>query len=389
MGGTSVLEESSGDAVLTRVRQLAQAMAQERGERQRRRHLEPADFRKLADAGYLRTGVPEEQGGLWRGLQASVRLYSDLIYTIARGDPSVALVAAMHPTVLASWLAADAAPDTYADVWAAQRSFCFETALTGDWWGTITSEPGSGGDIMKTQAVAKPVARGGFQLSGDKHFGSGSGVAGFMITTARVEGAAAPTLFFLDVRKADWDGRGGMQLTSDWDGHGMSATQSHGFRFQDFPATAIAWPGAAQAGAAVTAQLAACLFTSVIVGIIDEAIATARRSLEPKREALRPYEQVEWTRVVNQAWTIGQVREGMIGAVENDRGGVAAASRGKAVIAELSEACLSNLSRVIGGGSFSRTAPYGQWAQDVRALGFLRPPWGLAFDQLYAMSWAD
>ena len=28
--------------------------------------------------------------------------------------------------------------------------------------------------------------------------------------------------------------------------------------------------------------------------------------------------------------------------------------------------------------------PFGQWAQDVKALGFLRPPWGLAFDQMFA-----
>jgi len=36
---------------------------------------------------------------------------------------------------------------------------------------------------------------------------------------------------------------------------------------------------------------------------------------------------------------------------------------------------------------FSRSSPLGRWAQDVRALGFLRPPWGLAYDQLFAMSW--
>jgi len=36
---------------------------------------------------------------------------------------------------------------------------------------------------------------------------------------------------------------------------------------------------------------------------------------------------------------------------------------------------------------FSRSSPLGRWAQDVRALVFLRPPWGLAYDQLFAMSW--
>jgi hypothetical protein len=39
---------------------------------------------------------------------------------------------------------------------------------------------------------------------------------------------------------------------------------------------------------------------------------------------------------------------------------------------------------VIGGGTFSRSLPFGYWYEDVRSLGFLRPPWGLAYDQLFA-----
>jgi hypothetical protein len=53
-------------------------------------------------------------------------------------------------------------------------------------------------------------------------------------------------------------------------------------------------------------------------------------------------------------------------------------------IAELAESVLSRLSRVIGGGAYSRGSPFAFWYEDVRALGFLRPPWGLAYDQLHA-----
>jgi hypothetical protein len=56
---------------------------------------------------------------------------------------------------------------------------------------------------------------------------------------------------------------------------------------------------------------------------------------------------------------------------------------GKTAIAELAESALARLSRVIG-GAYSRRSPFGFWYEDVRALGFLRPPWGLAFDQLHA-----
>ena len=51
-------------------------------------------------------------------------------------------------------------------------------------------------------------------------------------------------------------------------------------------------------------------------------------------------------------------------------------------MAELAEATLARLARVIGGGAFSRRSPFAHWYEDVRALGFLRPPWGLAYDNL-------
>jgi hypothetical protein len=53
---------------------------------------------------------------------------------------------------------------------------------------------------------------------------------------------------------------------------------------------------------------------------------------------------------------------------------------GKLAIAELAESALTRVCRVIGGGTFARSSQFGNWAEDVRALGFLRPPWALAFD---------
>jgi hypothetical protein len=104
---------------------------------------------------------------------------------------------------------------------------------------------------------------------------------------------------------------------------------------------------------------------------------------------LRPYEQVEWVRAGMEAWLIQQAYEGMLRAVEGEEQPALTVLRGKTAIAELAATVTERLCRVMGGGSYARYSPFGFWAQDVRALGFLRPPWGLAYDTLYAAAWAS
>jgi hypothetical protein len=47
---------------------------------------------------------------------------------------------------------------------------------------------------------------------------------------------------------------------------------------------------------------------------------------------------------------------------------------------------MGRICKIIGGGTFHRRSPFGHWFEDVRALGFLRPPWGLAYDRLIEAS---
>jgi hypothetical protein len=113
---------------------------------------------------------------------------------------------------------------------------------------------------------------------------------------------------------------------------------------------------------------------------------TAQQMLRPRREALRSYERVEWSRAEMEAWLIVQAYEGMLRAVEDDRDAFGSGLRGKTAVAELAESVLARVSKVVGGGTYTRSSPFAYWYEDVRALGFLRPPWGLAFDQLYGAS---
>jgi alkylation response protein AidB-like acyl-CoA dehydrogenase len=375
--------------ILGNVQELAAEFAVERSARQRRRTLDPADFARLREAGYPLMAVPVAQGGTWESVARSAWPVCDALRTLAHGDSSVALVSAMHPAVLGFWLATPEAPAPHADAWAAQRREVCQAAHDGAWWGTITSEPGSGGDVAQTRAVARADGADGWRLSGQKHFGSGSGITAYMLTSAVPAGEPEPDWYFLDVRGAPWDGATGMRLVAEWDGHGMTATQSHGFEFTDFPATRFAWPGHWRAIQDAVGGLIGCLFTAVIVGIVETALDAARAQLARRRGTLRPYEQVEWARAELEGWLVQQAFTGMLRAVEEPDPPPGAVVYGKTAVAELAESALGRICRVLGGGVYARHAPFGHWAQDVRALGYLRPPWGLAYDRLLDASWAN
>ena len=73
----------------------------------------------------------------------------------------------------------------------------------------------------------------------------------------------------------------------------------------------------------------------------------------------------------------------MFRSVETGEGGPQDTRLGKEAVAQLAETVMLRICKVIGGGSYSRHSPFGYWLQDVIALGFLRPPCGLAFDQIF------
>ena len=165
------------EEVVQNIKELSARFAAHRPERQRRRALEKADFDDLTDAGFHLTGAPPDMGGINGGVAEFTRPLCDMLRILAHGDPSVSLVASMHPAVIGGWLEVPHAPSPYTDAWEKQRRAVFETALAGCWWGTIISEPGSGGDPSKSRAVAKlRPSDGKYLISGQKHFGSGSGM---------------------------------------------------------------------------------------------------------------------------------------------------------------------------------------------------------------------
>ena len=167
----------------------------------------------------------------------------------------------------------------------------------------------------------------------------------------------------------------------------MRATQSHALTFDGCAAVRSAWPGHLKDLIAAAGPFFGTLFTAIVLGITETAVEHAHERIAPKAGSLRPYEQVEWAQAELDAWTAAQAYEGALRAIESgDDAAAAAALRAKTAVAQLAESCLMRICRVVGGGTFSQSSPFSHWFEDVRALGFLRPPWGLAYDGLLAAS---
>jgi alkylation response protein AidB-like acyl-CoA dehydrogenase len=374
--------------LLADIRELARGFAADRRQRQQRTALDPADIATLKSIGFHLAAVPEEYGGWWQSREKSLRTQCEALRLLAQGDPSLALVASMHPVVLTYWRDPELPPTGHQE-WEAQRQAVFEAVMDGAWWGTITSEPGSGGDIGKTRATAVPSGDH-YLLTGEKHFGSGSGATTHMLTTALRPGADAPDWFFLNVRDAPWDGSTGMTLKAAWDGHGMPATNSHAFAFKDFPATRMAWPGNWREVSERTGGSGALGYTAVFPGIIDAAMRHMReefirRGRQP--ENFKAFDKIEWTHAHREVALINQCYEAALTAIERRGTARHEAALAKANIAVLAASVMDRLCRIAGGGAYARQSPLGFWFEDVRAAGFLRPPWATAYDSLFTMSW--
>jgi alkylation response protein AidB-like acyl-CoA dehydrogenase len=359
--------------------ELVSAWMPHRAERMARQALDRNDFAALADAGMTLVGVPVEFGGLWDGKQRPAIKIAALLRKLATVDPSLALVSAMHPTVLLNWI--NDAPDGPPG-WQEQRAQVFEHVRNGAWFGTISSEPGIGGDFLATQATAMRGQDGEHWLmSGDKYMGSGSGVTSFMMTTARPEGEDLPEVFLLDCRNLPWDGSKGLKLMREWDGAGMSATQSHAFRFDRVAVTRHGLLGGAVKRLPQNSSTVGYMFSSVFLGLLDAAGAETRRLFAARSRQASSFEQTHFVKAMNTIWLANQAFAGMAQALERPDP-AHDILQGKLAIADLAEQAMSLLAHAIGGASLSRSSPFAQWQQDVRALGHLRPPRPLTYDKL-------
>ena len=177
-------------SVRDNVQSIAAEWRGQRSARQPRTNLEQADFDALHDAGFLLAAYRSR----WVACGPTcVRRRGWCASCCARWRRPIPLSPSYRRCTRRSSATGCATPIHHSRIGRRNAKRCSPARQPGEQWGTITSEPGSGGDIAAPRRrpcrTATPFMVGrSYGVSGDKHFGSGSGIADRMITTAIPDG---------------------------------------------------------------------------------------------------------------------------------------------------------------------------------------------------------
>jgi len=207
----SVQRAQSVPTAIDRAWSLSRQFAQTAADHDRSGKLPAGNFTALANAGLLSLTVSREAGGEGAGLA----LAAEVIGILAQGEPSTALVLAMHyinhAVVILNWPAAF-------------RERLRRDSLAGR--GLINAlrvEPALGtparGGLPAT--IARQV-EGGWQISGHKIYSTGIPVLGWLAVWGRTDEVEPRTGTFLVPATAP-----GIEIRPTWQQLGMRATESH------------------------------------------------------------------------------------------------------------------------------------------------------------------
>ena len=200
-------------AALERARELSLRFAETAAEIDRTAAFPCANFEALSEAGLLNLTIPRGAGGSGLGLEAACRV----VETIAHGEPSTALVLAMH-------LIYHAAP-SFGRNWDPGMVARMRTASLGGvaLINVMRVEPELGsparGGLPATTATR---TANGWRLTGHKLYSTGSPMLTYFLTWARTAGDDPRIGWFVVPR-----GTPGLRIVETWDHLGMRATGSH------------------------------------------------------------------------------------------------------------------------------------------------------------------
>ncbi|MGE3075120.1 MAG: acyl-CoA dehydrogenase family protein [Dehalococcoidia bacterium] len=208
------------EGVLQRATELRDRFALTAADYDRSAAFPFANFEALRDADILNLTVDSKHGGPGMGLEASCRAVS----LIAQGEPSTALVYAMHliyhavPALIGGWNRV------------AHADMCREALEGIALVNVMRVEPELGtparGGLPSTTATR---TTNGWKLNGHKLYATGSPLLRYFVTWARTDESENPkTGWFCVPREA-----AGLEIVETWDHMGMRATGSHDLYLRD------------------------------------------------------------------------------------------------------------------------------------------------------------
>jgi len=210
---TSVTTASpTDDALFARFRPLFDRIAAGAAERDREHRLPVAEIRELADAGFGALRVPVEFGGSGATLPQLFRLLTEL----AAADSNIPQALRGHFALVEDRLVARSG---HRDVWLERFG---RGEIAGNSWtevGTVQV-----GDVT---TKVSPDPDGGFRITGQKYYSTGSIFADWIDTYAERTDTGDRVIAIVDARQE------GVTHTDDWDGFGQRTTGSGTSTFRD------------------------------------------------------------------------------------------------------------------------------------------------------------
>lgn len=210
---TSVTTASpTDDALSARFRPLFDRIAAGAAERDREHRLPVAEIRELADAGFGALRVPVEFGGSGATLPQLFELLTEL----AAADSNIPQALRGHFALVEDRLVARSGPR---DVWLERFG---RGEIAGNSWtevGTVQV-----GDVT---TKVSPDPDGGFRITGQKYYSTGSIFADWIDTYAERTDTGDRVIAIVDAHQE------GVTHTDDWDGFGQRTTGSGTSTFRD------------------------------------------------------------------------------------------------------------------------------------------------------------
>jgi alkylation response protein AidB-like acyl-CoA dehydrogenase len=349
---------SESNPLITAVRTIGPQFAERAASYDRSGEFVADNYVLLRQHKLFSAGVPREFGG---GGATHGQL-CEMLRVLAGYCPSTALALSMHTHLVA------------AAVWRQLHGQPAAPLLTKIAEGELVLVSTGAGDWLDSTGSAQRV-EGGYRISGQKRFASGSPAGNLIMTSAPYDDPdqGAIVMHFAVPANAE-----GVRIGTDWDTLGMRATGSHTLTLENVfvPDAAISVKrprGEWHPSWNVICTVALPLITSVYLGIAETAAGIALEAAKKKvTEPTTVYligEMQNDLLVAQMAW-----RDAVSLARDYDFAPDNALASGalarKTIIAQHAERCVKKAVEASGGGAFYRKNPLERLWRDIQAVQF-------------------